>query len=81
MRKEDIQRKIQAALPDATVELRDLTGGGDHWEATVVSRAFEGKGVVEQHRLVYAALAEEMRGPIHALTLKTSTPARVPGKG
>ena len=73
MRKQDIEAKICSALPDARVELRDLTGTQDHWEAVVVSDAFAGKSLIERHRLVFAALAEELKGPIHALTLKTYT--------
>ena len=60
MQTQDIARKIRAAFPDAEVELTDTTGGGDHFEATVVSAAFVGKSMLEQHRMVYAALAEEM---------------------
>jgi len=72
---DEIVDRIRRALPDAEVELRDLTGGEDHWEATIVSAAFIGKTPVERHRLVYAALADELRGPIHALTLVLRTPA------
>ena len=71
---QDIEAKIRVALPDAKVELRDLTGTADHWEAVVVSAAFAGKSLIERHRMVFAALSEEMKGPIHALTLKTLTP-------
>ena len=78
MKKEDIERKIRAALPDARIELRDLTGTADHWEATIVSQAFAGKSSLERHRIVFAALAEEMKGPIHALSLKTFTPDQAP---
>lgn len=74
MRQEDIVAKIVAAIPDAVVSLVDLTGTADHWEATIVSAAFAGKSPIERHRMVFAALAEEMKGPIHALTLKLSTP-------
>ncbi len=74
MAPEEITAKIRAALPDAEVELRDLTGTQDHWEATIVSAAFEGKNLVQRHRLVFAALADEMKGPIHALTLTVWTP-------
>ena len=74
MKPEEIEAKIRAALPDARVELRDLTGTADHWEATVVSLSFAGKSLVERHRMVFAALSEEMKGPIHALSLKTLTP-------
>jgi stress-induced morphogen len=75
MTPKDIAASIRAALPDAQVEVSDTTGGGDHFAATVVSAAFEGKGPVDRHRLVYAALGDAMRGPIHALALVTSTPA------
>ena len=79
MKREDIESKIRAALPDARIELRDLTGTADHWEATIVSQAFAGKSALERHRMVFAALAEEMTGPIHALSLKTFTPDQAPG--
>ena len=74
MKAEDIAAKIKHALPDAQVELQDLTGTADHWKATIVSAAFAGKSLVQRHRLVMAALAEEMKGPIHALTLDTKAP-------
>ena len=74
MKAEDIAAKIRTALPDAKIELKDLTGTADHWQATIVSSAFAGKSLVQRHRLVMAALAEEMKGPIHALTLEVRTP-------
>ncbi len=77
MKAEDIIAKIQAALPDARVEMQDLTGTADHWKATVVSTAFVGKSLVQRHRLVMAALADEMKGPIHALTLDVKTPDEI----
>lgn len=75
MKAEDIAAKIRVALPDAVVELKDLTGTADHWQATVVSQLFAGKSLIERHRLVMAALADELKGPIHALTLDVKTPA------
>ena len=74
MKPEAIIAKIKSALPDAEVTLKDLTGTEDHWEATIVSTAFTGKTLIQRHRLVMAALAEEMAGPIHALTLDVKTP-------
>ena len=74
MKPDAITALIRTALPDARVELKDLTGTADHWEATVVSAAFVGRSPIERHRIVFAALAEEMKGPIHALSLKTLTP-------
>ena len=49
----EIERLIKEALPDAQVALEDLVGDGDHWSATVVSEAFEGKTRVQQHQLIY----------------------------
>jgi stress-induced morphogen len=65
---------ILSAFPDARVEVEDLTGTQDHFQAVVVTRAFEGKTRVEQHRMVYAALGDLMKGPVHALALTTRTP-------
>lgn len=79
MKPEDIAAKIRLALPDAIVELKDLTGTRDHWEARVVSSGFAGKSLIQRHRIVMAALAEEMKGPIHALTLDVKTPDEVAG--
>lgn len=71
-----VKETIAAKLPDAHVEVQDLTGGGDHYQALVVSSAFEGKNLVKQHQLVYGALQEELdSNAIHALALKTYTPA------
>jgi stress-induced morphogen len=74
MTPEDIKTRIRTALPDAEIRVVDTTGGGDHFQATVVSSAFADKGLIDRHRLVYAALGEAMRGPIHALALTTETP-------
>jgi len=70
----DIQARIQAALPDAEVSLEDLTGTKDHWKARIVSRAFIGQSLVQRQRLVHAALAAELKGPIHALSMDVLTP-------
>ncbi|MBA3395739.1 MAG: BolA family transcriptional regulator [Deltaproteobacteria bacterium] len=74
MKPEDITAKIRESLPDAIVELQDLTGTQDHWQATIVSGAFAGKSLIQRHRIVMNALAEELKGPIHALTLDVKTP-------
>lgn len=66
---------IQAGLPDAKVQVDDFTGGGDHYEAIVISSEFEGKSRVKQHQLVYSTLKDAMASEaIHALGLKTYTP-------
>ena len=74
MKPEAIIARIRETLPDAEVQLRDLTGTEDHWHATVISTAFQGKSLIARHRLVMGALAAEMTGPIHALTLDVKTP-------
>jgi stress-induced morphogen len=79
MKPEAITAKIRAALPDAQVRLKDLTGTEDHWQAEIVSEAFAGLSPLARHRLVMAALAEEMKGPIHALTLDVKTPEEAGG--
>lgn len=73
---EEIVARIQAAHPGAEVELTDLTGTLDHWQAVIISPTFEGLNSLARQRSVYAALGELMKGPIHALTLKTLTPAQ-----
>ena len=70
-----LESRIKAALPDAQVTIRDLTGTGDHFEARVVSGAFEGKSMVEQHAAVYAPLQDLLdSGALHALALRTYSP-------
>jgi stress-induced morphogen len=72
---EEIERLIKEALPDARVELKDLRGDGDHYQAKVESAAFAGKSRVEQHQMVYAALQGRVGGVLHALALSTTVPA------
>ena len=71
---EDLKRRIEDALPGATAEVEDLTGGGDHFRAEIVSDRFDGLSRIEQHRIVYDGFGDEVGGPIHALSIKTSTP-------
>ncbi len=70
----EIQSLILKAIPDAQVNIRDMTGGGDHYEAVVVSSSFTGKTKVNRHRMVYGALQDAMVQRIHALALTTLTP-------
>jgi len=70
-----VRAAISQVLPDASVDVEDLTGGGDHLKVTVVSSAFAGLSRVKQHQLVYGALRSELASEaIHALALQTSTP-------
>jgi stress-induced morphogen len=71
----EVERLLRAAFPDATVvEVEDLTGSKDHYQATIVSPSFTGLSRVAQHQAVYRALGDLMAGPIHALALHTFTP-------
>lgn len=70
----EIERLIKEAFPDATVEINDLAGDGDHYAATVIAEAFRGKNRVQQHQLVYQALQGRMGGELHALALQTRAP-------
>jgi acid stress-induced BolA-like protein IbaG/YrbA len=71
----EVEAMIKNGIADAEVKVTDLTGGGDHYQAVVVSEQFAGKSLVQQHQMVYrsvnAAMASE---DIHALALKTFTP-------
>jgi acid stress-induced BolA-like protein IbaG/YrbA len=69
-----VESMIKAGLPDAQVQMQDLTGG-DHYQVVVISSAFEGKGLVQQHQVVYGTLRQAISSEaIHALSLKTYTP-------
>jgi stress-induced morphogen len=70
----ELKSRIEGALPGALVTVEDLTGGGDHFRAEVVSDRFEGLSRIAQHKLVYDVFGSDVGGPIHALSIKTSTP-------
>ncbi len=71
---EYLRERIETALPGATAQIEDLTGGGDHFRAEVVSERFGGLSRIERHKLVYEVFGDEVGGPIHALSIKASTP-------
>ncbi len=72
---QQVESMIKSGIPDADVQVQDLTGGGDHYQVVVVSPSFEGKGKVQQHQLVYKSVQQAMSSEaIHALSLKTYTP-------
>lgn len=71
-----VRSAIQQALPDASVEVEDLTGGGDHLQVKVVSHLFSGLSRVKQHQMVYNALRGELASEaIHALAVQTAIPS------
>lgn len=77
-----VEQRIRDGIAGLThLEVKDLTGTKDHYEAVVVASAFEGKSRVAQHQLVYGALGELMAGPVHALALTTYTPAAFASRG
>jgi acid stress-induced BolA-like protein IbaG/YrbA len=69
---EDVRSFIAAGLP---CEHLEVEGDGRHFFATIVAAAFEGCSRVQRHQQVYAALGDRMRAQIHALSMKTLTPA------
>jgi stress-induced morphogen len=71
---EELKARIEQALPGSLATVEDLTGGGDHFRAEVVSNRFDGLSRIDQHKLVYDVFGAEVGGPIHALSIKTSTP-------
>ncbi|GBR49875.1 BolA-like protein [Neokomagataea thailandica NBRC 106555] len=75
MTAQEIERTILAALPDAKVEIEDLAGDGDHYACAVTSEAFRGLSRVRQHKLVYDAFGTRMGTELHAMALRTITPA------
>jgi acid stress-induced BolA-like protein IbaG/YrbA len=75
MTQDEIKSTLEKALPESVVRVDDLTGGGDHFQVWVITPAFAGKSLVEQHQMVYGVLKDELGSEqIHALALKTYTP-------
>jgi acid stress-induced BolA-like protein IbaG/YrbA len=75
---ESIQQGIAAGLPCERVE---VIGDGQHFQALVVSAAFQGRSRVQRHQMVYAALGDRMREEIHALSMRTLTPEEARADG
>ncbi|MBA3366158.1 MAG: BolA family transcriptional regulator [Actinobacteria bacterium] len=73
MSRDRLQHLLEQAFPDASeLSVADRTGGGDHFQVVVVSSRFEGVSLVEQHKLVYEALADPLAdGTIHELRIRT----------
>jgi stress-induced morphogen len=80
MGRERLQELLRGAFPDADeLSVADRTGGGDHFQVTVESARFDGLSLIDQHRLVYDALAEPLAdGTIHELRIKTTPPRNEP---
>ena len=69
-----IEETLRVAFPDAQVRVIDTTGGGDHFDVEIIAAQFTGLSMIDQHRLVYAALGEKVGYEIHALGLRTRAP-------
>ena len=67
----EIESLIKEALPDATIDIQDLAGDGNHYSATIASNQFSGKSKIEQHKMVYNSLKGKMGNELHALAIKT----------
>ena len=68
---EDVKKRIEFGLPGAQVTILDPRRDGMHIKAIVRYRGFKGKSPIEQHRMVYATLKEELKEDVHALGLET----------
>ena len=69
--KDEISKMIMSAFPDASLELKDTMGDNNHYSAKIISKNFNGKSRVEQHKMVYKALKGKMGNELHALALTT----------
>ncbi len=71
---DEVRQLIESNIEGASAEVQDLTGTSDHFAVQVKSQAFAGKSLIEQHKMVHAALGEHLTTTIHAVDIKTSTP-------
>lgn len=71
-----VEEIIKAGLPDAQVFVEDMTGTRDHLDITIVSDAFEGKLLFQQHQMIMNLLKDELKNRIHAVKLSTFTKAK-----
>ncbi len=71
MNLKEIEKYIKEALPDASIEIQDLAGDGNHYSAIITSSEFAGKSKIEQHKMVYNSLKGKMGNELHALAIKT----------
>jgi stress-induced morphogen len=71
---EELERIIAERIPESRVQVTDLTGTRDHYRVEVISPAFEGKSLVQQHQMVYRAVGDHMTQAVHALQIRTKAP-------
>ena len=65
----EIEKLITSSIPDALVEIKDLMGDSNHYEATITSKMFIGLSKIDQHKLVYKSLKGKMGNELHALSI------------
>ena len=68
---EDIKKLIKESLPDAIIEIKDLMGDNNHYQATIKSSQFNNLSKIEQHKLVYKSLKGNMGNELHSLAIKS----------
>ncbi len=68
---EEIKKHILEAIPDASIEIKDLMGDNNHYSAVIKSKVFKGMNRIDQHKLVYKSLKGKMGNELHALALTT----------
>ena len=68
---DEIKKLISSSIPDATIEIKDLVGDNNHYSAKIISKIFNGKSKIEQHKIVYKSLQGKMGNELHALSLTT----------
>tara|TARA_Y100001970_G_C13896088_1_gene681191 strand:+ start:341 stop:565 length:225 start_codon:yes stop_codon:yes gene_type:complete len=71
MKLTELEALVKKAIPNAEIEIKDLAGDDNHYSIVVKSDTFRGKSRIEQHQIVYDALAEKMGNKLHALQVKT----------
>ncbi len=77
MTQDQLKERIETLHPETKVQVTDLTGTRDHWQVVVVSPAFEGKIMIEQHQMIMKILKSEIdSNEVHALSMKTFTPSQ-----
>ena len=77
-----LKQRIETLHPQTKVQVTDLTGTEDHWQVLVVSPAFEGKLMIEQHQMIMKILKAEIdSNEVHALSMKTYTPSQFEKSG
>jgi stress-induced morphogen len=67
----EIKELITSSIPDAIIEIKDLVGDNNHYSAKIISKIFNNKSKIEQHKLVYKSLQGKMGNELHALSITT----------